>query len=129
MKVSQTIKALFEGEKKETNNRGNELQRAFFPSERYIIDFAEDSKAEGWRQFDTSQDAHYFGFWVNPKTLQALCYAEGDWTLVNCPDTRHYNAEIQDAIDFYDEGFEFKTIGKEGITEYRQDRNEFLIKV
>ena len=116
------------------NERGNEVRRAFLPSERYRVDFADDFKAEGWEQFDTDQDACYFGVWVNRQRFQTLTYAEGDWTLVNCPDAAHYNAEIQDCIRFYGEGFEFKTIDVDRgagipnlVTTYRQDREKFLI--
>src|SRR5438132_508470 len=84
-----------------TNDGGDkQIRRAFLPSERYGVDFAEDFKAEGWEQFDTDQDAHYFGVWVNRGRLQTLTYAEGDWTLVTCSDREHYNAEISDAIKF-----------------------------
>ena len=76
---------------------------------------------------DTDQDAHYFGAWVNKQKRLTLTYCEGDWTLVVCPDADHYNAEVSDMIRFYGEGYEFKTIGPEGITEYRQDRARFLI--
>jgi hypothetical protein len=111
----------------ETNKRGNVVHRGFFSTERYIVDFADDFGSEGWQQFDTDQDAHYFGCWVNPVKFLTLTYAEGDWTLVECFDKDHYNAEIQDAINFYGEGFEFKTIDENGITEYRQDREKFLV--
>lgn len=109
------------------NQRGNWIHRAFYPTERYIIDFAEDFVKEGWMQFDTDQDAAYFGCWVNPTKLMTLTYCEGDWSLVVCPDKEHYNAEITHAIAFYDEGYEFKTIDENGITEYRQDRTMFLV--
>ena len=110
------------------NGRGNPIYRLFMPSERYLIDFADDFTAEGWEQFDTDQDANYFGVWVNPTTRQTLTYCEGDWSLVCCPDAASYNAEIQSCIDLYGEGFEFKTIDASGITEYRQDRSHFLIE-
>jgi hypothetical protein len=111
------------------NERGNTIYRAFLPSERYRIDFADDFTAEGWLQFDTDQDAEYFGVWVNPVSFRTLTYAEGDWSIVECHDAGHYNSEVADAIRFYGEGFEFKTVGPEGITEYRQDRSRFLVAV
>ena len=111
------------------NMQGNQMIRAFWPSERYVVDFAEDFKLEGWQQFDTDQDAHYFGVWVNPAKRLTLCYAEGDWTLVKCADRDSYNAEIQAALDFYGEGFEFKVVDVETgqVTEVRQDRSGFII--
>lgn len=129
MKVSETIKALFKGEKEETNKCGNTIQRAHYPAVRYLIDHAEYFSTEGWKQFDTNQDAHYFGYWVNPKTLQTLCYIEGDWILCTCKDIEHYNSEINDAINFYSDGYEFEVLGKDGLITLRQDRKVFLIEV
>ncbi len=108
--------------------RGNPVYRWFCPSERYVVDFAEDYSAEGWKQYDTDQDAAYFGVWVNPKTLQTLSYAEGDWSLVECADVAAFNAEIESMNSFYGEGFIFKAYDMQGGCEVaRQDRQEFLI--
>ena len=49
-------------------------------SDRYCFDFSKEYK-NGWRQYDTDQDAHYFGVWYNPETMQTLCYCEGDISL------------------------------------------------
>lgn len=73
----------------------------FFPSERYLIDFAEDFHSEGWKQYDTWQDAPYFGVWTN-KTLRCiLTYAEGDWSLVKCDTDEAYLMEYNEADAFY----------------------------
>jgi hypothetical protein len=111
------------------NNRGNAVYRAFRPAERYIIDFAPDFSSEGWLQFDTDQDAPYFGQWVNPKKFMTLCYCEGDWQLVTCLDKEHYNVEIRSAIEFYGEGEICTFIDPETKTStiYKQDRQEFIV--
>ena len=127
MKTAKQIEQWLLKHESETNKRNNNIYRGFMPSERYIIDFAPDFIMEGWKQFDTDQDAHYFGCWVNPVKFMTLTYAEGDWSLVICHNKDQYNQEVQNMIDFYDEGFEFKTIDENGITEYRQDRTMFLI--
>lgn len=112
-----------------TNFRGNQVYRLFMNSERYEIDFASDFKNEGWLQFDTNQDAPYFGFWVNPKTLQTLNYCEGDWTVCDCKDAESYNAEMVDAIECYADGFIAKTLDHDGtLATYVQDRSQFLIE-
>jgi len=111
-----------------TNKMGNAIYRMFLPSERYVIDFADDFDSEGWEQFDTDQDAPYFGVWVNRTLLMTLTYAEGDWSLVVCPDKEHYNAEVAGAIEFYGEGFIAKAYDADGVTTCRQDRQKFLIK-
>ena len=128
--VGGIVDALFTAQKLGTlNERGNCVRRGFAPSERYVIDFADDFTSDGWKQFDTDQDAHYFGVWVNPTRRLTLTYAEGDWTLVECPTAYHYNSEIRDAIRFYGEGFIAKAFDADGsMTTYCQNRDEFLIK-
>lgn len=129
MKIQTLIEAIRRrSNDTDTNERGNVVARMFHPSERYIVDFADDFKAGGWEQFDTDQDAHYFGVWLNKGARLTLTYAEGDWTLVTCPSWDSYIAEVQDAIRFYGEGFIAKaldvTTGE--VTVYAQDRAEFL---
>lgn len=53
----------------------------FKPADRYVYDMGICSSGKGFAQVDTSQDAHYFGTWANPTTLQIVCYCEGDVTL------------------------------------------------
>jgi hypothetical protein len=123
-----------------TSEEGNTIVRRHRDAERYLFDFDEDFRAAGWLQFDTDQDAWYFGVWVNPKTLRTLSYAEGDVTLVICPDAEHYNAEVKHACEFYGQGFEFietniegfqqlmlggEVPGAEGVV-HRQDRQGFF---
>lgn len=88
----------------EPNARGNTIYRIHHGSDRYPVDFCGTFKEEGWEQFDTHQDAHYFGVWVNKLYLMTLSYCEGDWCLVDCPTEAHYFAEVRDAIAFYGEG-------------------------
>ncbi len=119
---------LFTDTETETNKRGNAVKRINFSANRYIIDFADDFRAEGWEQFDTDQDAEYFGFWINKATRQTLTYCEGDWIFVQCPDDARFNAEIEDAIRFFGEGFIAMALEANGAkTTYRQSREQFLI--
>ena len=128
--VIEFVDRLFADSERETNARGNTVRRGFMPSSRYKIDFATEFFAEGWEQFDTDQDAEYFGFWVKKGKLQTLTYCEGDWIAVDCPDAAHYNAEINNAIEYYGEGFIAKAIdGNGSVTTYRQAREGFLIAV
>ena len=60
--------------------------------ERYPVDF---EGGPDWYQFDTPQDAPYFGMWVNPVTLQHLQYCEGDISLIQCDSADHYRQEMQ----------------------------------
>jgi len=113
----------------ERNERGNTVDRRFIPNgERYQWDFDEKFRAKGWEQYDTNQDAWYFGVWINKKLLQILTYAEGDITLISCHDENHFNAEIKAMNEFYGEGFIAKTIDENGkMTVYRQDRSQFFM--
>ncbi len=107
---------------------GCDMYRAYMDSERYSIDFAEDFQTEGWEQFDTDQDAHYFGVWFNREQFLTLTYAEGDWSLIECHDAERYNHEVRRAIDFYGEGYIAKAMDDGGQwTTYKQNRSRFLI--
>lgn len=113
----------------EINKRGNQVERSWLQTERYRWDFNEKFVAAGWKQYDTDQDAWYFGVWINKKLLQIQTYAEGDLTLVKCPDIEHFNAEIKSMNEFYGEGFVAKVIDSDGkMTVFRQDRQKFFIQ-
>lgn len=108
------------------NDRGNKVMRMFFPDSRYTIDFADDFRPE-WQQFDTRQDAEYFGVWLNRTQRLTMTYCEGDWTLVECPDDACYFAEVGDCIRYYEAGFVARCIDANGnVVEVRQDREKFL---
>jgi hypothetical protein len=49
-----------------TNERGNTVTNNFFlERDRYHYDFAVCTTDKGWAQYDTEQDAWYFGVWVH----------------------------------------------------------------
>lgn len=111
------------------NSRGNVVERSHSAyHDRYAYDFDFCRPSFGWQQFDTDQDASYFGAWVNKRMLKTLTYAEGDLIVVTCPDPHHYNLEIMDMCRFYGVGFIAKSYDEAGVTIYRQDRNDFFIK-
>lgn len=114
----------FELEEYRRNEQGNIVFTDFFSRDRYFFDAR---LMPGFRQFDTDQDASYFGVWVCAELLCTVTFAEGDICVVVCKDKDHYNAEIQNYIDFYDEGFVCIALDEKGKTVYRQDRSTFLI--
>lgn len=121
---TQKIVDLLREQKGRENSRGNLVHRYSLSSSRYHV----DCDLGDWLQFDTDQDAEYFGFWVNPEALMTLTYCEGDWVLVVCPTKEGYNAEIADACRVYDEGFIAKAIDEQGgVTVYCQDRQQFFL--
>jgi hypothetical protein len=124
----------------ELNERGNEIERSHRDADRYLFDFRLCKAENGWQQFDTNQDASYFGIWKHAGRLEILTYAEGDVTRVKCPDAAHYNAEIKSMCEFYGEGFEMIACDADAFshimlggdikgetTVYRQDRSRFFI--
>ena len=68
--------------------------------DRYFWDFGPCSR-DGWAQYDTEQDAHYFGVWVNTGTRQVLTYAEGDISLVTCDSVDSLRAQLDRMAEFH----------------------------
>jgi hypothetical protein len=89
------------------NERGNDVYRdqdadkliGGRGEDRYFYDF--EALGAGWKQYDTKQDASYFGVWVNVEERKTFTYAEGDRTLVVCPTLDSFKAELADAERFY----------------------------
>ena len=55
----------------------------------------------GFEQYDTDQDAWYFGVWVNLATRQVFTYAEGDRVLETFATTKAFAAELQRMAKLY----------------------------
>ncbi len=70
------------------------VTKDFAPADRYLYDFGACSISKGWAQIDTSQDASYFGQWINPAKFQIFCYCEGDLILTTCETAQELQAEI-----------------------------------
>lgn len=71
-----------------------EIKRDFSPADRYLYDFSVCSIDKGWAQIDTSQDASYFGQWINPTKRLIFCYCEGDCILTKCDTDAELEAEM-----------------------------------
>ncbi len=79
----------------EINKRGNQIERGSnMGGDRYGYGFKGCSHKNGWIQYDTDQDAWYFGIWVHPEKKLVFTYAEGDTTLVTCPTEESFKAEL-----------------------------------
>lgn len=83
------------------NRRGNQLLDMFWHTERYIFDFEKCTPSKGWKQYDTSQDAWYFGVWVHEKRRLILTYAEGDITIERCKTDENYHETLKHMAEFY----------------------------
>lgn len=127
MNIANFVKRLMrnDGEPQKT---GSALYRDFqCGAERYFIDCADDFNSDGWQQYDTDQDASYFGVWVHAGKRLILTLAEGDWTLVVSPTLEAYRAEIEEMNASYGEGRIARTIDGHGnVVDYVQDREAFL---
>lgn len=122
----------------ETNSRGNSILRdedawdllgiTRRPQDRYAFDFKYCRSEDGWIQYDTHQDASYFGVWCNPSKLQTVTYAEGDITLCICSTPEGYNSELSEMQDCYgDAPPALIVIGEDGqVTHYYDKRPEAL---
>lgn len=75
----------------------------FSPADRYIYDFRYCTLAKGWAQFDSAQDASYFGNWINPGKREWFSYCEGDTTLVRCDDDAEFMAYVRQMVSWYAE--------------------------
>ena len=77
------------------------IERGFdLDGSRYRYDASLTADA-GWQQYDTDQDAWYFGVWVNLKTLQTFTYAEGDTAMVTVTTEEEMKQELLDVEEFY----------------------------
>lgn len=85
-----------------TNERGNQVYSAFIGSrDRLHFDFNECKSEDGWKQYQTEQDASYFGMWIHIEKRMTVTYVEGDLIVVTCPSIETFRAEIEDAEKFY----------------------------
>lgn len=75
--------------------------RGFTEGHRYRYDLGKCSYAEGWAQFDTAQDASYYGRWVNPTRMTLFCYVEGDTTMVECESEAEFAKAVREASDWH----------------------------
>lgn len=71
--------------------------------DRYRFDFGQCSSANGFAQFDTENDAWYFGQWSNPFTLTHVSYVEGDLTIAQADTPEEFAEYLKELIAFYDE--------------------------
>ena len=88
-----------------TNEQDNTVTDRFVGPhrERYHCDFTQCTVDKGWRQYDTSQDASYFGVWVHEGDRRIVTFAEGDETTTECPSPESFKAELASMAAFYGE--------------------------
>ncbi len=71
------------------------IERGFNPmTDRYAFDFRRCTYENGWAQLDTSQDASYYGQWINPEKRQIIQYVEGDIYTITLDTDEELVAEV-----------------------------------
>ena len=79
-----------------------DIKNSFAPGDRYYYDFKKCLPSNGWCQFDTSQDASYFGNWINPLTYELLSYCEGDVTHTTCGTAEDFVRVVRETFIWHD---------------------------
>lgn len=69
--------------------------------DRYRFDARHCRAETGWVQYDTKQDAWYFGIWVRPQTFEIVEYAEGDIYHSTAPDEETFKKLLEQMAEFY----------------------------
>ena len=78
---------------------------------------------QGWEQYDTDQDAWYFGVWVNVQGRQVFTYAEGDRILEMCHTQEEFAALLRSMAEFYGKAPPFAVgFGDDGKAEFYAPR-------
>tara|TARA_B100001093_G_scaffold344053_1_gene328823 strand:+ start:226 stop:615 length:390 start_codon:yes stop_codon:yes gene_type:complete len=77
-------------------------KETFFESiDRYAFDFDMCKPSKGYAQLDTSEDASYFGNWVNFRDYKIVSYCEGDITIETCSNKEEFKKLLKKTVDFY----------------------------
>ncbi|HHQ4483277.1 TPA: hypothetical protein ACSP1H_003821 [Aeromonas veronii] len=68
------------------------IDRGSHQADRYHYD--RTLLAQGWQQYDTEEDAWYFGIWIHTEKLETFTYAEGDTSHVIAPNVEAFRTEL-----------------------------------
>lgn len=79
------------------------VQKSLRPcTDRYEFDFR-CSYENGFAQFDTKQDASYFGTWVSPLERKIVSYCEGDLTIQRYDEDEEFIAALRELVRWNEE--------------------------
>lgn len=71
-----------------------------FDADRYKYDFRYCTASKGWAQLDSTQDAPYYGTWVNPFTRCLFNYCEGDILLTECDTEEDFIQAVRECVEW-----------------------------
>lgn len=77
------------------------IDRIHIDADRYLFDFKLCQYAQGWAQWNTTQDASYYGTWINPFRLAIVNYAEGDVTVTKCVSEAEFKAAARETAAWH----------------------------
>ena len=101
--LTAIVKFLDGGTAEEKDNRViyRSVSAAAGGQTRYLFDEELCRAADGWKQYDTEQDASYFGVWVHVEGRLIVTFAEGDVSVVYCLTDEALKDELHKVGDFY----------------------------
>ena len=77
-------------------------KETFFESiDRYVFDFTMCKPSKGYAQLHTSDDAWYYGNWVNFREYKIVSYCEGDITIETCENKKEFKELLKKTVNFY----------------------------
>lgn len=90
---------------------GCRIDRGSHQADRYYYD--RTLLTQGWQQYDTEEDAWYFGIWINTEKLETFTYAEGDTRHVMAPNVEAFRAELARLYQYHPQAPSFISIDPE----------------
>ncbi|MCD6617292.1 hypothetical protein [Aeromonas veronii] len=90
---------------------GCRIDRRSHQADRYYYD--RTLLAQGWQQYDTEEDAWYFGIWIHTEKLETFTYAEGDTSHVIAPHVEAFHAELARLYQYHPQAPAFISIDPE----------------
>ncbi|MGL5288360.1 MAG: hypothetical protein ACRC9N_02510 [Aeromonas sp.] len=87
---------------------GCRIDRGSHQTDRYYYD--QTLLTQDWQQYDTEEDAWYFGIWINPKKRETFTYLEGDTHHVIAPNIEAFQAELARLYQHYPQAPAFISI-------------------
>jgi hypothetical protein len=107
MTIPTTIDGLIQG--LPHRSTGGPNGATIYRGSRYDFDEIDGSRyhfdgcllGQGFQQYDTENDAWYFGIWVNVATHTIVSYMEGDIEVAVYPGPKSFRAELQAMGEYY----------------------------
>lgn len=90
---------------------GCRIDRGSHQADRYYYD--RTLLVQGWQQYDTKEDAWYFGIWIHIEKRETFTYAEGDISHVIAPNLEAFRSELARLYQYHPQAPAFISIDPE----------------